>query len=259
MFENIKLEKDRGLATLTLDRPEKLNLLNRQMISELGRAAGDLSHDDNIRVVVITGAGERYFTAGIDVREMKDLDVATAREFISKLHYTIKGFQDLDSVVIAAINGFCLGGGFELAMACDIRIASENAEMGLPEIQVGIPSVIEAALMPLLMGMGRAREMIFIGDSIKADEAERVGLVNRVVPSDKLKDVVREVTQKLLIYSPTALRMQKKVINHWLPMNFEAAIQYSIEAFSQCFTTNEPKEAMTAFLEKRNADFGKKS
>ena len=250
MFQNIKLEKEGGLATITLNRPEKLNLLNRGMINEIGKAAEELGRDENIRVVVITGAGDRAFTAGIDVNEMKDLDVSSAREFIRNFHYTIKSIRDLDKVIIAAINGFCFGGGCELAMACDLRIASENTEIGLPEIKLGIPSVIEAALMPLLIGMGRAKELIFLGDPIKADEAERIGLVNKVVPADKLKDAVKEITDKILSYSPMAVKMQKKIINQWLPTDLETVIDYSIDAFSRCFATNEPNEAMTAFLKK---------
>jgi enoyl-CoA hydratase len=257
-LQNIKLEKEGGLATITLNRPE-LNLFNRGMIDEIGEAATELGKDEDIRVVVITGAGRRAFTAGIDVNEMKDLDVSSAREFIGNFHYTIKSIRDLDKVVIAAINGFCFGGGCELAMACDLRIASENAEIGLPEIKLGIPSVIEAALMPLLIGMGRARELIFLGDSVGADEAERVGLVNRVVPADRLSDAVKEVSDRILGYSPTAVRMQKRIINQWLPSDLEAAIDYSIDAFSRCFATNEPNEAMTAFLKKLQSQSGKKN
>ena len=250
MFETIKLEKEEGLATITLNRPEKLNLLNREMIKEIGEAVEEVGRDKALRVVVITGAGERAFTAGIDVNEMKDLDVSSAKEFIRQLHYTIKSVRDLDKVVIAAINGFCFGGGCELAMACDLRIASENAQLGLPEIKLGIPSVIEAALMPLLIGMGRAKELIFLGDPIGANEAERIGLVNKVVPAGKLKDAVKETTDKILSYSPMAVKMQKRVINQWLPADFETAIDYSIDAFSRCFATNEPNEAMNAFLRK---------
>lgn len=258
MFQNIKLEKEGGLATITLNRPEKLNLLNREMIKEIGEAVEELGKDEGIRVVVIMGAGDRAFTAGIDVNEMKDLNPSSAREFIRQLHYTIKSVRDLDKVVIAAINGFCFGAGCELAMACDLRIASENAEIGLPEIKLGIPSVIEAALMPFLIGMGRAKELIFLGDSIGADEAERIGLVNKVVPADKLNDAVKEVSDKILSYSPTAVKMQKRIINQWLPSDLEAAIDYSIDAFSRCFATNEPNEAMTAFLRKLQSQSDKK-
>ncbi|MFC1966947.1 enoyl-CoA hydratase/isomerase family protein, partial [Chloroflexota bacterium] len=250
LSQNIKLEKEWGMATLTLNRPERLNLINQGMINELGEVVEELEKDKDIRVIIITGAGDRAFTAGIDVNEMKDLEVTSAKEFISQLHYAIKGVRDLDKVTIAAINGFCFGGGCELAMACDLRIASENAQIGLPEIKVGIPSVIEAALMPLLIGMGRARELILLGEPIKANEAKRIGLINKVVPLDKLKGTVKEITDKILSYSPTAMKMQKRILNQWLPSEIQTAIDYSIDAFSQCFATDEPKEAMTAFLEK---------
>lgn len=259
MFQNIRLDKEEGMATITLNRPEKLNLLNPVMIDEIGRAAEELSRDETIRVVVITGAGDRAFSAGVDVNTMKDLDPKDAKEFIRKLHYTIKEVLELDKVVIAAINGFCFGGSCELAMACDLRIASENALIGLPEIKVGIPSVIEAALMPSLIGMGKARELMFLGEPIGAYEAEKLGLVNKVVPLAELSGAVKEMADSILSYSPLAVRMQKKVINRWLPTDLEAAIEYSIDAFSQCFTSGDPREAMTAFLEKRQPRFGKET
>ncbi len=224
VYDTIELVKERGLATVTLNRPE-LNLMNWQMIRELADAAEDISHDGAIRVVVVTGPGERVFTAGVDVHEMKDLDPSGARQFIEDLHRMILRFREMDRI-------------------------------GLPEIQVGIPSVIEAALMPLLMGVGRAREMMLIGDAIIAEEAVRAGLVGRVVAQTELRNATTELTDRLLGYSPTALRLQKKILNRWLPPDFEEAIQYSIEAFSECFATGEPHEAMSAFLEKRAPRFG---
>ncbi len=255
MYDTIELVKERGLATVTLNRPE-LNLMNRQMTRDLADAAEDISHDGVVRVVVVTGLGERAFTAGVDVHEMKDLDPSGARQFIEDLHRMILRFREMDRIVVAAINGYCLGGGCELAMACDIRLAAENVRIGLPEIQVGIPSVIEAALMPLLMGAGRAREMMLIGDAITAGEAAKAGLVGRVVAKPELRHATTELTDRLLGYSPTALRLQKKILNRWLPADFEEAIRYSIEAFSQSFASGEPHEAMSAFLEKRAPRFG---
>jgi enoyl-CoA hydratase len=256
-LKNIKIEKRRGLATITLNRPP-LNLIGREMIEGLKQTAKDLARDEDISVVVITGAGNRAFSAGVDVKEMKDLDMTAAKDFISHLHYSIKAVRDLDKVVIAAINGYCFGGSCELAMACDIRIAGENAQLGMPEIRVGIPSVIEAALMPLLIGNGCARELLFLGEPITAEEAKNLGLVNRVVPADTLSDEVRKIADRILSYSPTAIRLQKRIVNRWLPSDLESAINYSIQAFSQCFATDEPKEAMTAFLEKRQPRFKKK-
>jgi enoyl-CoA hydratase/carnithine racemase len=255
MLEYVRLERQDGLAVLTLGGPDPLHLLHRKMLLELGEAAETLSGDDKVRVVVLTGEGDRAFSGGVNVREMARLDTPGARNFISLLHRVILGFRTMDPIVIAAINGHCLGGACELAMACDIRIASENATFGLPEIKVGIPSVIEAALMPLLIGTGKARELILLGDPVDAREAERLGMISRVVPSVELQAAVRKITSRLLSYSPAALRWQKRVLRRWLPVDLEAAIQYSIEAFSHCFTTGEPQEAMKAFLEKRPPHF----
>jgi enoyl-CoA hydratase/carnithine racemase len=255
MYNSIDVTKADGVATVTLDRPE-LNLIDRPMIYELSDAAEEIGRDDAIRVVVITGRGRRAFTAGVDVREMKDLDAPGAREFISHLHDAIRGFREMDQVVIAGINGYCFGGGCELAMACDIRVAVEGARIGMPEIQVGIPSVIEAALMPSLIGAGWAREMILLGDPITAEQARGIGMVGRVVAEGELSDAVREIANRLLGYSPIALRLQKRILNRWLPSDFEEVMDYSMDAFSQCFATDEPREAMDAFLEKRTPRFG---
>jgi enoyl-CoA hydratase len=254
MLETLKLDIEDALATVTLDRPE-LNLINQQMIKELRDACRLIEDDSNVRVIVITGGVDRCFTAGVDLTYMKGLDTGTAREFIRSLHIAISGFHKCDKVTIAAINRYCYGGGFELAMACDISIASSNALMGLPEIKVGIPSVIEAALLPLLVGTGRAKEMILLGEPIKAVEAERVGLVNKVVSPEKLHAEVQKTVNLLLSYSPVALRQQKRILNYWLPENYETAIAFSIEGFSQCFASDETREAMNAFLKKRRPEF----
>jgi len=256
-FTTILLEKEPNLATITLNQPQQLNLLNNQMITEIKKAVHSLENDDNIRVVIITGAGEQAFSAGVDLKLMRGLDVPKAREFIQGLHNACKSIRELPKLVIAAINGVCFGGSFELALSCDIRIASENAQLGLPEIKVGIPSVIEAALMTRLIGIGKTKEFIFTGDSIDAYEAERLGLVNKVVPLVQLSSAAREMATKILNYSPTAVKVQKDVINKWMTLELEAAIDYSINAFSLCFTTEEPKEAMNAFLEKRKPCFKK--
>jgi len=251
----VKLQREPGLAIITLDGPHRLNLMTRQMIGDLGEAVRELERDASIRAVIVTGADDRAFTAGIDVNEMKDLTPSTARRFITDLHRTMAGLRDLEKVIIAAINGFCFGAGCELAMACDLRIASQNAQLGLPEIKVGIPSVIEAALMPLLIGRGRASELVLLGDPVGAVEAREIGLVNRVVPTGELMLAARRLAEQVLGYGPTAVRMQKRILTRWLPPDLEAAIRESVEAFTQCFETREPAEAMSAFLEKRLPDF----
>ena len=256
-FTTILLEREPGIATITLNQPQRLNLLDNQMIAEIKKALDSLKNDDNVGVVIITGAGEQAFSAGVDLKLMRELDVPRAREFIQGLHNVCKGIRELPKLVIAAINGACFGGSFELALSCDIRIASENAQLGLPEIRVGIPSVIEAALMARLIGIGKTKEFVFTGDIVDAYEAERLGLVNKVVSLAQLSSMAREMATKILDYSPTAVRVQKDVINKWMTLDLEAAIDYSINAFSLCFATEEPKEAMNAFLEKRKPCFRK--
>ena len=256
-FTTILLEKAPGIATITLNQPQRLNLLDNQMITELKKAIDSLENDDNTRAVIITGAGERAFSAGVDLKLMREFDVTRAREFIQLLHNTCKKIRELPQIVIAAINGVCFGGSFELALSCDIRIAGENAQLALPEIKVGLPSVIEAALMTKFIGIGKTKELIFTGDSIDAYEAEKLGLVNKVVPLAQLNSAAWEMATRILNYSPTAVRIQKDVINKWMSIDLEAAIDYSINSFSLCFTTGEPKEAMNAFLEKREPCFKK--
>jgi len=256
-FTTILLEREPGIATITLNQPQRLNLLDNQMIAEIKKALDSLKNDDNVGVVIITGAGEQAFSAGVDLKLMRELDVPRAREFIQGLHNVCKSIRELPKLVIAAINGACFGGSFELALSCDIRIASENAQLGLPEIRVGIPSVIEAALMARLIGIGKTKEFVFTGDIVDAYEAERLGLVNKVVSLAQLSSMAREMATKILDYSPTAVRVQKDVINKWMTLDLEAAIDYSINAFSLCFATEEPKEAMNAFLEKRKPCFRK--
>ncbi len=251
MAQSVLLERNEQVATILLNRPEKLNIINSEMVAGITEAATELARDDDVLVVVVRGAGERAFTAGVDVNEMRRLDAASARGHISRLHQAIRSIRELEKVVIAAVNGYCFGGGFELALACDLRIATEDAKFGLPEIKVGIPSVIEAGLLPLLVNRGRALEMVFLGDNVTADEALKMGLVNRVVPAGRLDEAVKEYTDKLTGYSPTALRMQKRIAQRWVPADLEDAIAFSIDAFSRCFATREPAEAMTAFLEKR--------
>lgn len=255
MFQNILLQKERGIAIVTLNRPEKLNLLTIEMISELGAAIKQLKGDEEIGVVLIMGAAGGVFSAGVDVKEMRELRVSTARAFIRRLHDVLYSIRKLDKPVIAAISGYCLGGGLELALACDLRIAADNAQMGLPEIKVGVPSVIEAALLVGLIGIGKTKELVLTGDSIDASEAERIGLVNKVVPRGELKSAAVALAEKILSNSPLAVKVQKEVANKWMSTDLETAIEDSINSFALCFGSEEPKEAMTAFLEKRKPRF----
>ena len=254
-FTTILFEKEPGIAIITLNRPQQLNLLNHDMLAEMSQVLRSLKNENSIRVVIITGAGDGIFSAGVDIKIMREFDVSGAREFIQTLHDILKDIRELPQIVIAAINGVCFGGSFEMALSCDIRVAAENAQFGLPETKVGLPSVIEAALLTQFMGIGKTKEFVFTGEAIDVDEAYRLGLVNKIVPSGQLISAAREMAMKILNYSPTALRVQKDIINRWMTLDLEAAIDYSINAFSLCFATGEPREAMSAFLEKREPRF----
>ena len=258
-FATILVEKEPGIAAITLNRPQRLNILDDQMITEIIKAVHGLEGDDSIGVVIITGAGERAFSAGVDIKLMREFDVPRAREFIQQVHEMCKSVRQLSKIAIAAINGVCFGASFELALSCDIRIASENAQLGLPEIKVGIPSVIESVLLTRMIGIGKTKELVLTGDSIDAHEAQRLGLVNKVVPLVQLSSAVREMATKILSYSPAAVRVQKDITNKWLTLDLEAAIDYSINALSLCFAIGDPREAMNAFLEKREPSFKRSS
>jgi len=254
MAESVLLvEQTDGVARVTFNRPP-LNLIVPELIQAFRDSVLGLYRNRAVRLAIIAGSG-RAFTAGVDLRIMKDLDVVSAKAFITGLHEAIRAVHEAPFPVIAQLHGYCLGGGFELAMACDMRVASAEVKLGLPEIKVGVPSVIEAALMPGLIGPGRAAESLLTGEMITAAEAERWGLVNRVAAPDRLEAVTRELADRILACSPTAVRTQKELINRWRQTDLPTAIQYGINAFAACFATGEPREAMTAFLEKRPPRF----
>lgn len=242
-----------GVAWVTLNRPP-LNLIIPELIQALRDGVLGLHRNRAVRLAVIRGSG-RAFTAGVDLHVMRNLDVASAKAFITTLHEALHAVHEAPFPVIAQLHGYCLGGGLELAMACDMRVASAETKLGLPEIRVGVPSVIEAALMPGLIGPGRAAEALLTGELIAAGEAERWGLLNRVAPPDRLEAETQELVDKILACSPTAVRAQKELIRRWRQTDLATAIQYGINAFAACFATHEPREAMTAFLEKRPPRF----
>lgn len=240
-------------AWVKLNRPP-LNLLVPELIEALREAFAGLARNPAVRLAVIAGSG-RAFSAGVDVKVLRDLDVSAAKRFISALHDAVRAVHEAPFVVIAMLHGVCLGGSFELAMACDLRTASTECRLGLPEIKVGIPSVIEAALMPGLIGPGRAAEFLLTGETISAEQALQWGLVNRVAPATELEAVTRELAGKILACAPTAVRVQKELLNRWRQTDLPTAISYGINAFATCYATGEPREAMTAFLEKRPPKF----
>jgi enoyl-CoA hydratase/carnithine racemase len=254
MSEYLQVERRGRVAIVRFTRPEKLNIFSRAAISALHQTVNELAQAHNLGAVIITGSG-RAFVGGADVREMRELEPGSAREFITALHNSFEAIRSLPVPVIAAVNGYALGAGCELLTACDLRIAASNALIGMPEIKVGIPSVIEAALLVPLVGLGKATELVLTGENIDAREAERIGLVNKVVAPEALEEEALALAEKLAGYSPRAMRLQKQLIRRWLNLSGDDAIHAGVEAFSQAFMSNDPQEAMTAFLEKRPPRF----
>jgi enoyl-CoA hydratase len=249
----LRLERRGGVARCILDRPP-LNLLEPGLITALRTTFQTLAGDDGVRVAIVTGAG-RAFTAGMDVNVLRDLDAASATALITGLHDAIEAVHRAPFPVIAAVNGASLGAGFELALACDLRVASAGAIFGLPEVRVGVPSVIQAALLPPMIGPGRAAEMLLTGATVGADAALAWGLVNRVVSRDGLDAAVDELVETILACAPTAVRLQKQLIVRWRETDLTAAVRAGIAAFAASYATGEPREGARAFLEKRPPRF----
>jgi enoyl-CoA hydratase len=237
----------------TLERPP-LNLFEPTLIHALREAFHTLAADRSTRLAIVVGSG-RAFTAGMDVRVLRDLDVGRARELIRGLHDAIDAVHRAPFPVIAAVNGACLGAGFELALACDLRVAAASATFGLPEVRVGVPSVIQAALLPPMIGPGRAAEMLLTGAPIPAATALEWGLVNRVVPDDRLRVAAETLAATILEAGPEAIRLQKELIVRWRESDLATGVRYGMNAFATAYASDEPREGMTAYLEKRRPNF----
>src|SRR5437660_8911254 len=229
------------LARLTIDNASKLNSLNRALMAEIIEASGGLAADPQLRLVVLTGAGERAFVGGADIGEIAALDRESAREFITLVHRCCDAFRRLPVPVIARIDGYALGAGLELAAACDLRVASDRAQFGMPEVRVGIPSVVEAALLPQLIGHGRARRLLLTGETIDAAEALAWGLVDWVAPAAGLDAAVERVAAAILAAGPQAIRLQKALIRDWQELSTGAAIARGIDVFAESYATEEPR------------------
>lgn len=254
--ENTVYEKRGAIATITINRPEALNALNEKTLLEILSRVEDANEDENIRVVIITGAGDRAFSAGADIKMLKELDSSKATELSRLGHELCDKIEELGKPVIAAINGYALGGGLELAMACDIRIASENARLGQTEINVGlIPGWGGTQRLPQFVGKGVAKEMVFTGKIIDAKIAERLGLVNAVVPSDKLMLVVRELAAEIANKSSISIKLVKELINSSLETRLKVGERHEAEAFGIVASTEDFKEGVSAFLGKRKPKF----
>jgi enoyl-CoA hydratase/carnithine racemase len=233
----------------TLNRPP-LNLFEPGLIRALRDCFRELAGDGSVRVAVLTGSG-RAFTAGMNVHVLHELDVPGAKALITGLHEAIEAVHEAPFPVVGEVNGPCLGGGFELAMACDLRVAVETATFGLPEVRVGVPSVIEAALLPALVGPGRAAEMLLCGTPLTAAQALASGLVNRVAPASRLRETGAELVGQILACAPGAIRLQKELMVRWRQTDLASAIRFGINAFAAAYGTGEPHEGARAFLDKR--------
>jgi enoyl-CoA hydratase/carnithine racemase len=239
------------VARLTVNRPSKLNSLTPEAIAALRAAAERLQGNDKLRAVVLTGAGEKAFVGGADVGTLASLDTRGARAFITSLHEAIAAIGAIPVPVIARINGWTLGAGLELAIGCDLLVAAEHAMFGMPEVKVGVPSVIEAALLPRLVGWGKAAELVLLGENIDAAEAHRIGLVQKVVPMAGLDAAVDCWLDSLIAAGPLAIRLQKKLMRRWAELPTHEAILAGIDALAEAYTTDEPARLAGGFVNRR--------
>lgn len=255
-YTNILVSKENSIATVTINRPEKLNALNKATIEELHQVFSTLEKNDETRVIILTGSGEKAFVAGADISEFADFTVEEGIQLAAQGQDILFNFvENLKTPVIAAINGFALGGGLELAMACHLRVAADTAKMGLPEVSLGvIPGYGGTQRLPQLIGKGRAMELIITAGMIPAEEAYRMGLVNHVVPQATLLDFCNGIASKIIKNSPLAISNAINAIN----ANYkdgENGFETEIKSFGRCFGTEDFKEGTAAFLEKRKAEF----
>lgn len=250
-YENIIFEKEENIAIITFNRPEAMNALNNQTRAEFRAAIDDVAEDDAIKVLILTGSG-KAFVAGSDIKEFNATTPFAAHN-IMRLGEMV---EKLEKPVIAAVNGFCLGGGNEIAMGCDIIIASEKAKFGQTEINIGIiPGGGGTQRLPRLIGACRAKELIYTGDIIRAEEADRLGLVNRVVPMDELMPAAKELAKKIATKSAAALKLAKTAINRGMQTNLESGLKYEYELYSLSLSLEDKLEGVNAFLEKRAPKF----
>lgn len=256
IMDNVILREKNGIAYVTINRPKALNALNSATLTELDSVVGEISQKRDVKAVIVTGAGEKSFVAGADIVEMSKLNSMEAANFSRLAQKVFSEIENLPKLVVAAVNGYALGGGCELAMACDVRFASKKAKFGQPEVNLGIlPSFGGTQRLPRLVGKGRAKELIFSTDMIDAQEAYRIGLANKVYEPDELISKSEEFAKKVMSKSPWGVRLAKASINNGLDVDLEAGLKYESNSFGLCFSTEDQKEGMNAFLEKRKANF----
>ena len=255
-MENILVSKNDGICTITVNRPQVMNALNTDTLLEMKTAVLDADADPVVQILIITGAGEKSFVAGADIAQMRDLTPLEGRQMTMIGQEVFELIENLTKPVIAAINGYALGGGCELSMACDFRIAAENAKFGQPEANLGIiPGFGGTQRLSRLIGKGRAKYYIFTGDMMTAEEALALGLVEKVVPAAELMATCTAIACKIMAKGPVAIRIAKKVINDGYNIDLHSGVSYEAECNGMCFASEDRVEGMTAFLEKRKAEF----
>jgi enoyl-CoA hydratase len=247
----VRIGREDGVVSIELINSKALNIVGSGAIDELTEAFRATSQDDDVRAVVLRGAGEKAFIGGADINEMVTLDRSSAEAFIRRLAGFCEAIRQCPVPVIARLSGWCLGGGLEVAMCCDLRIAESGARFGMPEVAVGIPSVIHSALMPALIGASHATWLLLTGETIDATTAATWGLVHEVVAADALDARIAELAAKLGGYGPHAVRQQKRLLNKWFDMSVQGAIEDSVEQFGLAFLTGEPQRHMQDFLSRK--------
>lgn len=257
-YSKLLIEKKNGIAIVKINNPQSLNALNTAILEELETLFAELEADRHVSVVIITGEG-KAFVAGADINQMSNMDAAQGRAFGEMGARVFRKIETLAKPVIAAVNGYALGGGCELAMCCDIRIASAKAKFGQPETGLGItPGFSGTQRLPRLVGMGKAKELIFTAEAISAEEAYRIGLVNSVVEPHELMNAAIAMAGKIAERAPVAVKYSKEAINHGMQCSMDEAINIETNLFGLCFATEDQKEGMKAFMEKRKATFNNK-
>ena len=255
-LENVKFEKKNQIAYVTIDRPKVLNALNMATMEELQEVFTDLAADTAIRVVILTGGGEKSFVAGADINELQKNNPVQAKAYTHRGQAVLDLIENLGKPVIACINGFALGGGCEIAMACTMRLASEKAKLGQPEVKLGIiPGYGGTQRLPRLVGTGLAMQILLTGEMISAQEAHRIGLVNEVLPPEKLIPRAEEIAGKIIANGPLAIQYCMEAVNQGLNMTLQEGLFLEATLFSVCCATDDKNEGTTAFLEKRPANF----
>lgn len=255
-YETIKVERERSIVWITLNRPHRLNAFNDVLMEELSDILGVVDEDPSVRCVIITGEGDRSFSAGADITAFPKATPVTAAEFSRKGQKIFSKIEELSKPVIAAINGYALGGGLELALACDFRIAAEHAELGSPEINLGIiPGWGGTQRLVRIVGISNAKKLVMLGDRIKSDEALKMGLVDKVVPFDKLRDEAKALAQRLCEGPPVALKYAKHAINFGTQVPLDAGLRIEAGLMALLFSTGDVKRGIEAFMSRRKPEF----